>query len=297
MKKLMILLPVFSGILWGSAGVFVRELTALGMDEYTLLSSRMLVAAAVMLLWLALSRPSLLRVRKKDLWIFLGGGTVGMLGLSFFYNAAISQLTLSLAAVLLSLSPVFVLILAAFLFREKVTGRKVICMAVALTGCALASGIMESSSGMQWTVPGILLGILGAFCYALYSIFSKVAMERGYHVFTIILYCVAIAAVVLLPFTDWSCLGGILKDGGAGMGVFMLIHSLFTSVLPYVFYTMSLNYIDAGKASILAACEPVAAMVFGIVFFREMPTALSLAGLLITVGALIALGLPEKEEG
>ena len=42
MKKLVVLLPVLSGVLWGSAGVFVRDLTEMGMDDYTLLSSRRL---------------------------------------------------------------------------------------------------------------------------------------------------------------------------------------------------------------------------------------------------------------
>lgn len=179
MKKLVVLLPVLSGVLWGSAGVFVRDLTEMGMDDYTLLSSRMIVAAAAVFLGICLYDRSLLKIRPKDLWIFLGGGVLGMLGLSFCYNIAISQLTLSLAAVLLSLSPVFVLLLSAVLFREKVTGRKVGCMAAALAGCALASGVLESASGMQWTVSGILVGLMGAFFYGLYSIFTKVAMERG----------------------------------------------------------------------------------------------------------------------
>ena len=295
MKKLVVLLPVLSGVLWGSAGVFVRDLTEMGMDDYTLLSSRMIVAAAVVFLGICLYDQSLLKIRPKDLWIFLGGGVLGMLGLSFCYNIAISQLTLSLAAVLLSLSPVFVLLLSAVLFREKVTGRKVGCMAAALAGCALASGVLESASGMQWTVSGILIGLMGAFFYGLYSIFTKVAMERGYHSFTIILYCMAVVALVLLPFTDWEFLGRTVKEGGPAMWLFMLLHSLCTSVLPYVCYTLGLKFMDAGKASILAACEPVAAMVFGILFFREMPTALSLAGLCLTVLALIFLSMPEKE--
>lgn len=295
MKKLVGLLPVLSGILWGSAGVFVRDLTEMGMDDYTLLSSRMIVAAAVMFAGICLYDRSLLKIRLKDAWIFLGGGVLGMFGLSFCYNIAISQLTLSLAAVLISLSPVFVLLLAAGLFHEKITGKKVVCMAVALAGCALTSGILESSSGMQWTVPGIVVGLMGAFFYGLYSIFTKVAMDRGYHSFTIILYCLTVVAIVLLPFTDWGFLGQVVTERGPSMWIFMLFHSLCTSVLPYVCYTVGLNYMEAGKASILAACEPVAAMVFGILFYREMPTALSLAGLFLTVAALIVLGLPEKK--
>ena len=155
--------------------------------------------------------------------------------------------------------------------------------------------MLESASGMQWTVSGILIGLMGAFFYGLYSIFTKVAMERGYHSFTIILYCMAVVALVLLPFTDWEFLGRTVTEGGPAMWLFMLLHSLCTSVLPYVCYTLGLKFMDAGKASILAACEPVAAMVFGILFFREMPTALSLAGLCLTVLALIFLSMPEKE--
>ena len=73
------------------------------------------------------------------------------------------------------------------------------------------------------------------------------------------------------------------------MPFFMLLHSLVTSALPYIFYTTSISRIDAGIASILAASEPAAAMLFGFLFFRETPSALSVAGLFLTTGAIIAL--------
>ena len=70
---------------------------------------------------------------------------------------------------------------------------------------------------------------------------------------------------------------------------FMLLHSLITSTLPYVFYTIGLSCIDAGTASILAASEPAAAMLFGFLFFAEQPTLLSFLGLVITTAAIIIL--------
>ena len=51
----------------------------------------------------------------------------------------------------------------------------------------------------------------------------------------------------------------------------MLMHSLCTTVCPYAFYTVALDHMEAGKASILCSCEPVAAMVFGFFFFRAIP--------------------------
>ena len=49
------------------------------------------------------------------------------------------------------------------------------------------------------------------------------------------------------------------------------MHSLCTAVCPYAFYAVALDQMEAGKASILCSCEPVAAMVFGFFFFRAIP--------------------------
>lgn len=70
---------------------------------------------------------------------------------------------------------------------------------------------------------------------------------------------------------------------------------LCVAVAPYAFYTVALDHMDAGKASILCSCEPVAAMVFGICFFGEIPTVLSITGLIIVLAALAMLVLPEKK--
>lgn len=57
----------------------------------------------------------------------------------------------------------------------------------------------------------------------------------------------------------------------------MLMHSLCTTVCPYAFYTVALDHMEAGKASILCSCEPAAAMVFGFFLFREIPAVLVLS--------------------
>ncbi|MGN1165813.1 MAG: DMT family transporter [Lachnospiraceae bacterium] len=295
MKKIVYLLPVLSGILWGSVGIFVRILTELGMDSFTVTSSRLVMAAVVMGITIFIYDKRLFYIRLKDLWIFGVGGLLGMLGVVLAYNEAIKQVTLSLAAVLLSMSPIFVLFFAAILFHEKITLKKTGCMVLALCGCVMVSGILEYSSGMKWTPMGIGFGILAAFCYALYSLVGKAAMKKGYHAFTMTFYCMAIIAVCMLPVTDWECIRRITVDGGIKMILFMLIHALFASVFPYVFYTLSLNYIEAGKVSILAAGEPVAAMIFGFVFFAEKPTVLSILGLVLTTSSLVLLSLPEKK--
>ena len=297
MKQLLYLMPIISGAMWGSAGIFVRKLTEQGMNSYTVVSVRIILAVLILAVWLGIYDRNLLKIKLKDLWIFVAGGVVGMFGLNICYNFAISELSLSLAAVLLSLSPVFVLFMAAILFKEKITSKKVICMTIAIAGCVLASGVLESASTMRWSVKGIIVGIIGAFFYGLYGIISKTAMERGYHAFTTTFYCLFMVMLVVIPLTNWKLVTNVVVANPIKMSVFLVIHSLCTSVLPYILYTFSIRYIDAGMASILASGEPVAAMIFGVIFFSEIPTVLSVVGIILVIVALALLSMPDKKCG
>ena len=297
MKQLLYLMPIISGAMWGSAGIFVRKLTDLGMNSYTVVSVRVVLAVLILAVWLGIYDRNLLKIKLKDLWIFVAGGVVGMFGLNICYNFAISELSLSLAAVLLSLSPVFVLFMAAILFKEKITSKKVICMTIAIAGCVLASGVLESASTMRWSVKGIIVGTIGAFFYGLYGIISKTAMERGYHAFTTTFYCLFMVMLVVIPLTNWKLVTDVVVANPVKMSVFLVIHSLCTSVLPYILYTFSIRYIDAGMASILASGEPVAAMIFGVIFFSEIPTVLSVVGIVLVIVALALLSMPDKKCG
>ena len=298
MKRLMTLIPLVAGIFWGSVAIFVRILTAFGMDNWTILFTRAAVASVIMAVFLLIKDRSFLKIRIRDLWLFACSGIIAMLGLNYCYTESINALSVSLAAVLLSLSPVFVMIFAAILFHERITRRKIICTFFAMAGCFLVSGILEAGE-MRWSVYGILIGVFSAVFYALYSIFSKVAMQKGYHVFTITFYSTLIMAIVLLPLTDWDMTAAYVTSAPLKNILFMITHALCAIILPYVLFTWSLHYVDAGKAAILAAGgEPSAAMLFGIIFFNEIPSILGIVGLIITIIAISILCKPEptKEE-
>lgn len=290
------LIPITSGILWGAIGIFVRKLSEAGMDSLTILSVRMSFAAVIMLAVLYLYNKSLLKIKLKDLWLFACCGILGTIGLNYCYNEAIARLPLSLAAVLLSLSPVFVLFWSALLFGERITLKKIGCTVLAVIGCLLVSGILESQGEVSWSFFGVVIGLGAAFFCALYSVFSKFAMAKSYDPFTITFYSLLTAAIVLIPFTDWQTVGRFVSAAPVKGSFFLILHAVCTSVLPYVLYTLALTYVDTGKAAILSAGgEPVAAMIFGLLLFSEQPTLLSVAGLIVTIIALSVLCLPDKK--
>lgn len=292
LKQWIQIFPILSGIMWGSAGIFVRKLSELGLNSVSIVETRIIVAIIIIIAGLLYLDKSLLKIKLKDLWIFLCAGIFSMLGLNLCYNFAINELTLSLSAVLLSLAPIFVLILASILFKEKLTLQKTVCAILALIGCILSSGVLEEVGAMKWTTIGIIIGTLGAFFYGTYSIFSKIAMLKGYHSFTVTIYSLMAVGIALLPFTDWLKVWEIIQIDPAPMSGFLLLHSLLTSVLPYICFTVALNYVEAGKVAILASGEPIAAMLFGIFFYQEIPTILSLFGLFLVLFALGLLTIP-----
>lgn len=296
-KNIAFILPMLSGVLWGTAGLFIRVIQEFGFNNVTVVSSKMILTAILLFVGLFVTNRELLKIKLKDLWLFLAAGLVGILLLNLGYNAAIENLTLSLAAVLLSLSPVFVMILANIFFKEQITFKKIICTFFAVVGCTLVSGILEGNITGKSSLMGIILGLFAALFYACYGMFSKALMEKEYNAFTVIFYSTLAVAVVLLPFTDWEIIGEFIKVAPVQNTAFMVAYSVGTAILPYLFYTFAMAYIDAGIVAILGAGgEPSAAMVFGCIFYREIPSAWSVLGLMITIIALTFICLPDNKQ-
>ena len=293
MKSALLLLPILSGVMWGAAGVFVRTLSDYGMDSATIVFSRVSLATLMMLALILVADRRWLRFERQDLWLFIACA-VAMLALNAFYTVSVDAVTLSLAAVLLSMSPVFMLAMAAILFKERVTARKVVCMFASIVGCVLVSGLVEGGSSLS--VSGVTAGLAAAFFYALYGILSKRSAAKGYSTYTTLFYCLLISTLILLPFSDIGAVTGFVSEGAWEIG-YMTLHTAVASFLPYILYTTSMARMEGGTASILAAAgEPTAAAVFGAMIYTEIPSPLMLLGMVLAIGSMALMCMPSREE-
>lgn len=289
MKNIALLLPVIAGAMFGGGGVFVRTLADYGMDNATILFSRVFFGTILMGLFLLFYNKELLKIKLRDLPVFFGTGVLGMMALNLCYNKSIEDLTLSLASVLLCTAPVFVVIFAAILFKEKITKKKIFCIGLAIVGCIFASGLLESQAGPVSTI-GVIFGILTAVFYSFYTIFSRMATDRSYNTYTVIFYSVLLNTIFVLPLSDLNIWAQFITDAPLFNIGYSCIYAMCTSILPYIFITLALLYAEAGMVSILASgAEPVAAVIFGLLFYAEIPTLLMLIGIAVTVFALTIL--------
>lgn len=282
-KKVTPLCILLAGCLWGSMGIFVRQFNAWGISSMNIVFIRSLFTAVMVFGFSAVRRPSALKFRLQDLWIFAAAGLLSIVFFNFCYFSGIAVMSLSLAAILLYTSPIFVMLLSAVFFREKITLRKIAAIAVSIFGLALVTGIF--SDGGTVSPMGILYGIGSAVGYALYSIFSRLALNRGYTPLAITGWSFAFAALFSAFFCDFPLLIDFYT-AAPSMILFSIVFALIVSVLPYILYAYGLTGTENSIAAVIASVEPVAATVFGAVLFDEYPDLSSAVGILLVLAAL-----------
>ena len=280
-----------AGTLWGSMGVFVRHFNAVGLGTMEIAWYRNLFGLLTVGCWLLLKNRTLLKFRIKDLWCFLGTGLGSLFLLNVTYYTAMQFTSLAVAGVLLYTAPIFVMLLSALFFRETVTRRKLIALVLAFVGCALVSGIGSDS---RISTPGLLWGLGAGITYALYSIFSRFAIDRGYGSWTITFWSFVLSFLASSCFSDRQLLSVVWQQPAelgwaAAMGV-------VTNFLPYVLYGMGLQTIENGRASILASVEPVVAALFSLLLFREPMGMTGALGIGLVLGAILILSRQKETD-
>ncbi|MDD4236934.1 MAG: DMT family transporter [Desulfotomaculaceae bacterium] len=294
LKKTAPLLVILAGFMWGVIGIFVRIMGANGLDSMTIVECRLLGAMLMLVTGLLIYDKSLLKIKVKDIWIFAVAGILCTAFLGTCYNIAINELTLSLAAILICTAPFFVILLANVFFGEKITSLKIKTLLLAFCGCVLVCGIFDH--GATFSVRGILVGILAGIACAFLSIFVRMAINKGYHSLTINTWFFIWASLSLVLFTDWGQLATLICAAPLSMGGLLFLHALIGAAAPYILYTVALNYVDTGRASILLCSEPVSATVLGYLLYHETLSFYEATGMVMVLAALIILSKPEAEE-
>lgn len=282
------LLILIAAIFWGMIGFFTRPLLTMGFTPMQLSAVRAFIGAVCAILYCLIRNPRLLKIRIRDIWIFTGTGLLSFTFMNLFYYMTQQLCSLATAAVLLYTSPIFVMLLSALLFKEKITAVKIVALILAAGGCVLVSGI----GGATFTVTGLLTGIGSGFAYALYSIFSRLGLKR-YHPVTITAYTFLVAAVVSVPFCSPETAAAIVRGTPSAL-LLMLGLGTLSSFVPFLCYTKGLETVATSKAAIIVTLEPVVASLLGILVFQETLSVTGTIGILLVLGAVLVLNTEER---
>ena len=285
MKTRSFLFIVLSGILWGTSGVFFNLLTPRGFAPLQMTAIRASVSAVVLGIGLLIINKSSFKLPIKRLPTVMLSGTFMFLAAACYYSA-IDASSVSTAVILMYTSPIFVMAYSVIFLGERLTKLKLLSLVMMLAGCALVSGII---GGMKFSFWGVLLGLLAGICYAGYNIAAKINTIKGVAPITTALYSFIFMAISSLIFGNPA---GIVSNAAADpltIVPLMLGLGLFTCVIPYSLYTVSLKDIPVGTASALGMIEPLSATVYSVVFFGENLSAPLVIGMALILSAVFVI--------
>lgn len=292
MKKIAPFLVLLAGMLWGTLGFFVRVLNAEGLSSMEIVMIRAITTTILLLVYLFFYDSTLLKIRIKDIWCFLGTGLCSIVFFNYCYFKTITMTSLSVAAVLLYTAPAIVMLLSAVLFHEKITIKKIVALLATFVGCMLVTGMVGSTGGLS--IAGIVVGLGAGLGYALYSIFGRYALEKGYHSLTIFFYTFLFAMIGTIPLADQKQILSVAL-GSIRMFLFCLVFGLFSTVVPYIVYTMGLKEMENSKASIIASIEPVTASILGVIVYHETIAINEIIGIVLVLASIVISNIQIKK--
>ncbi len=285
------LLIALAGVLWGMLAMIFKALDAAGVTALQAVLVRN--GCAALLLWavLAVRKPAALRLKRPaHLLYFVGTGMVSLAFFSACYYICIAEAGIGIAALLLYTAPAFIMLLSAPLFRERITGRKLLALGMTILGCGFVTGAF--TGGLTLTPYALFIGLCSGLGYALYTIFGKYAL-RHYDSLTITAYTVLFAALGVLPLCGVGEVAAIFA-ADPGLLVPAVASAVLCTILPYLAYTRGLAAVEGGRASIIASVEPVVAAAIGFLFFNEGMPPMKLAGMALVLAAIALLNWPER---
>ncbi len=268
---------LLSMVIFGTLAPFVRQI-AVTSGELALY--RAILAALLIGGFLALRRQAIpwRQLRRELPLLLISGAAMGINWILLF--EAYRYTTVSAATLSYYFAPVIVTLLCPLLFRERLTGRQIVCFVMSTLGLVLVTIQGDLTQGGDDLI-GILFGLGAACFYATVMLMNKkIRRVSGLHR-TFLQFLAAI--FVLLPYvlcTDGIHLGNL---NGAGWGC-LLIVGLIHSGLAYCFYFSSLAALPGQEAAILSYVDPLVAVILSVTVLGEPISAAQLAGGVLILG-------------
>jgi DME family drug/metabolite transporter len=289
------LIALIATVLWSTTGPFISYLNkTYALPSLVLAFWRDLFVSFGMLVGLLIFSRSRFHLDRSQ-WKFMVFYGLTLAIFNSMWTFSVQFNGAAVATVWAFSSPAMTAILSRIIYKERVSWIKAISIGLSLVGMVFVSGAQNAAT-WQLNAVGILFGALTGFCFAVYNLEGKHASEEHIDSWTALLYSFAIATVFLFffnlgmdlfsgkpAFSEMLWLGDSIR----GWGILF-----FLGVAPtlggFGLYTMSMRYIPATSANLVATLEPVLTAIWAYFFLSEMLNLSQiLGGVLILVGVIL----------
>lgn len=275
-----ILQIITAAVCWGTLGLVSTRLHQWYFSAAQVAAVRIVGALMVLLVLLPLFWPYLRQLPRRQLPFLAAQSMLGMLGMSWFYFAAVAHAGSAVAVALLYMAPVWSLILARLILHEGITPPQAALTVLAATGVALTMAANHSVEPI-----GLLYGLLSGLCYALYGVLGKRAMQ-GNPPLLVLFTSIAISALLLLGTPlPYRAAAQLWQTPDVRVWLYAAALVLMGTLLPYLLFIKGLEKMTAAQASVFTIIEPLTAVLLAVWWLNEHLSAWQMLGVLLIVTA------------
>ena len=279
-------------IMFGFLGICARYFqNDAGLTAIDTVIVRLSFGSIFILIILGIWARRYLNIKKRDIPYLLLFGVFKILSdVTFFY--AQTATTLSLATLLQMTAPYYVMLVSLILFRDRITIKKLLALFIASAGCVIVTGILTGDDVGEIT--GILSALASGFFFGMFTIGSRMSIDRNMNPATYLFYSMLFANLFALPFTD---IGGVVdavsNPEGFGMGFIM---GVLLTLIPFYLYAWSAAYMEPTKISMISVLEIVSATLVGYAFFDESLTIIEILGIALVCSAVVVMNIKLRKD-
>jgi len=266
---------ILSMLLFGTNGYLVAHIS---LQSSQIVLVRTLIGGLVLSALVLLQKDFALSKIKSEFRNLLAGGVaLGLNWVALF--AAYRMLNVSLATLIYYAGPMLVLLFSPWLFREKLTKRKLAAILIVAVGLLCITGSIAAG---KLSMAGLITAIASAMFYAALIVFNKrIHNTSGLQTAAVELDVAFVVVLLYVLFTSgFSC--PLAADIP-----YLLIIGLLNTGLAYFLYFSGMQRLPAQSVALISYVDPVSALLFSAWLLNEKMTMLQIAGAVFIIGGAI----------
>ena len=281
-EKRSLAMLIASMAIWGSLGLFRR---AIPLPSAVLAFVRGVAGSLFLVLFVKLrgGKVNAGMTRKQVLWFGAAGAIMAFNWIMLF--DAYNYTSVAVATLCYYMMPVFVTLASAVLFGEKLTAKKLLCVAVCAAGMLLVTGVAENGLPSGAEKRGILLGLGAAVLYSIVVLMNKKVSGMDAYEKTIVQ--LAGAAAIMVPYLLLTEDLTALHLDGKGAVMLFIVAAVHTGIA-YALYFGCMDGLKAQTVAIFSYVDPIVAVLLSALVLGEALSPLGILGVVLVLGGAIA---------
>lgn len=269
---------ISSMLIFGTLGIFRRYIP---LSSAKLALFRGLLGSAFLLILVFVRGGKLQKLKSRTVFLLaVIGALIGFNWMLLF--EAYNYTSVAVATMCYYMQPTIVILLSPFVFREKLTFKKLLCTVAAIIGMVFVSGILNGNGIKTRDIKGILFGLGAAALYSAVVILNKKVVVKDVYEKSIIQ--LGAAAIILIPYLLLT--EDITKTTLNGTAVCMvLLVGIVHTGIAYALYFGSMKNLKAQSIAVMSYIDPVFALLLFAVILHEGLTVYGAIGGILIIGS------------